>query len=152
MARINVGISPTNLTDQHLIAESVEITMITGALRKDGYKIKGEVPKTFCLGTGHINFFKNKLLYLKKRLDLVNEEIANRGMKSGTHINLDEFPAQLRNDWKPAFKDSIIVRLRIQERINQPLKAKEGFHKYNRVSINKNEYLSNLLHSKVNEI
>ena len=40
MARVNCGIEPLYLSDQHLIAESVEITMITGGLRKNGYKIK----------------------------------------------------------------------------------------------------------------
>ena len=69
---INFGINPKYLSDQHLIAESVEITMITGALRKDGYVIKGSVPDEYCLGKGHINFFKPRILYLKDRLEEVN--------------------------------------------------------------------------------
>ena len=38
MARVNVGVNPKYLADQWLIAESVEITMITGSLRKNKYK------------------------------------------------------------------------------------------------------------------
>ena len=43
MARVNIGVNPKHLSDQHLIAESVEITMITGSLRKNNYEIKSEV-------------------------------------------------------------------------------------------------------------
>lgn len=130
MARVNVGCNPSFLSDQHLIAESVEITMITGALRKDGYKIKGQVPDKYCLGKGHINFFKNKICYLKQRLDSVNLEMYRRGFKPGTNINRNDFPVILDNNWTPSFQDSCIVRSRIIERLETPLKAKSGFHKY----------------------
>jgi deoxyribonuclease (pyrimidine dimer) len=78
MARVNIGVDPKHLSDQHLIAESVEITMITGGLRKHGFEIKSPVPDIFKMGTGHINFFKNKLVYLKKRLGVVNDEMRRR--------------------------------------------------------------------------
>ena len=67
MARINVGINPIYLSDQHLIAESVEITMIPGSLKYNGFAIKGKVPEQFTLGTGHVNFFKDKLVYALKQ-------------------------------------------------------------------------------------
>ena len=132
MARINSGINPKYLSDQHLIAESVEITMITGALRKDGYVIKGSVPDEYCLGKGHINFFKNKILYLKDRLDEVNEEMKRRGFEPGTKINLLEFGGSncRITGWIPRFRDTCLVRQRIIERLNNPRKAKEGFHRY----------------------
>jgi len=131
MARINCGINPSFLSDQHLIAESVEITMITGALRKDGYKIKGKVPEKYCLGTGHINFFKNKILYLAKRLVEVNNEMKNRGFNPGTFIDVFEFNFLfLLNDWNPYPTDTHLVRDRIIERLKEPKKAKPGFHKY----------------------
>jgi hypothetical protein len=75
MARVNIGINPHYLSDQHLIAESVEITMITGGLRKNDYKIKSPIPEFFNIGRGHINFFKNKLYYLNRRLLAVNKEL-----------------------------------------------------------------------------
>ena len=131
MARVNVGVSPKYLSDQHLVAESVEITMITGGLRLHKYKIKGEVPKKFPMGKGHINFFKNKLLYLKKRLDEVNAEMRTRGFKPGTNIDLSEFPSELVNDWKPTMEDSKHIRERISDRLINPLKAKKfKFHRY----------------------
>lgn len=133
MSRINSGISPKYLSDQHLIAESVEITMITGALRKDGYKIKGKVPDQYCLGKGHINFFKPKIIYLRNRLEEVNEEMKRRGFNPGTFISLAEFAIlndELCQNWKPLPEDSNLVRDRIIERLKEPKKAKPGFHKY----------------------
>lgn len=152
MARVNVGINPKFLSDQHLIAESVEITMITGALRKDKWVIKGSVPDKFCLGKGHINFFKPKLLYLKDRLTEVNEEMKRRGFNPGTSINLLEIPCRsgLTKCWDPTVEDSKLVRERIVERLKSPKKAKSGFHRYYRNPIEDlNEFSSKLTNSEL---
>jgi hypothetical protein len=153
MARVNVGVSPAYLSDQHLIAESVEITMITGGLRLHNYKIKGIVPKEFPMGKGHINFFKDKLLYLKKRLDAVNAEMRARGFNPGTNIDLSEFPKELINDWKPTYKDTKHVRERIVDRLANPLRAKKGssFHRYRKEVIGDSlpTFQSNLLNSEL---
>lgn len=135
MARVNVGVSPLYLSDQHLIAESVEITMITGSLKKDRWFIKGIVPEKYCLGKGHMNFFKPKILYLKDRLTEVNEEMKKRGFNPGTKINLleVEFPQGNifgKSYWDPSIEDSMLVRERIVERLKNPRKAKPGFHRY----------------------
>lgn len=130
MARVNIGIDPFYLSDQHLIAESVEITMITGGLRKNNYQIKSEIPIEFNLGKGHINFFKNKLYYLNRRLLAVNKELTNRNIRNSTSIDLVEFPSELRGDWIPSLNESKILRYRIADRLNYPLKAKPGFHRY----------------------
>lgn len=130
MARVNIGIHPRYLSDQHLIAESVEITMITGGLRKNKYQIKSEIPLHFNIGKGHINFFKNKLYYLNRRLLAVNNELANRNIRNSTSIDLGEFPSELRGDWIPTLEDSKIIRFRIADRLNYPLRARRGFHRY----------------------
>lgn len=134
MARVNVGVDPKLLSDQHLVAESVEITMITGALRKDGYEIKGKVPDKFPMGKGHINFFKNKLVYLKKRIDDVNNEMLRRGFNPGTKIDLNEFPLELHGDWTPTMEDSIILRERVADRLITRANGKSAsrLHRYNR--------------------
>lgn len=153
MARINSGINPKFLSDQHLIAESVEITMITGALRKDGYVIKGSVPKEFTLGKGHINFFKPRIVYLWHRLNEVNQEIKQRGFNSGTKIDLDEFKSTILingQPFEPKFKDTCIVRQRVIERLKSPMKATEGFHRYYGKPIeNMNEFCEQLKTSKL---
>ncbi len=136
MARINAGINPKYLSDQHLIAESVEITMITGTLRKDRYKIKGQVPDEYCLGKGHINFFKPRVVYLWHRLHEVNMEMKKRGFNPGTSIDLFEFNGLLPSkSFEPTFKDTCIVRQRIIERLKSPMKAKQNFHRYYKNSI-----------------
>lgn len=153
MARVNIGINPLYLSDQHLIAESVEITMITGGLRKNGYQIKSEIPLQFNLGKGHINFFKNKLLYLAYRLLIVNMELTKRGIKNSTIIRLDEFPVELTNDWTPTWEDSKIIRFRIFDRLNYPLKARKGFHRYYKNPIeNLHDFSCNMLNSELFEV
>ena len=57
MVRVNI-INPKYLADQHLRAEYLEIIMLVTYVRKHP-KIKKELPKKYCLGTGHILFFKD---------------------------------------------------------------------------------------------
>lgn len=152
MARVNIGVDPKYLSDSHLVAESVEITMITGSLRKNGYEIKSPVPKTFKMGIGHINFFKNKLKYLKKRLEAVNTEMLRRNFNPGTKLDLEEFPTKYHNDWVPDIEDSMILRTRIYDRLKNPLNGKPGhlYHRYKSSNIsNYNEFCDTLLNSNL---
>lgn len=120
MARVNVGVEPKYLTDQWLVAESVEITMITGGLRKHGYQIKSAVPESFVMGPGHINFFKTKLKYLQARLRAVNIEMRARGFNPGTTLeDLSEFPQRYHCDWVPTQEDSDLLRERLVWKIEQ---------------------------------
>lgn len=134
MARVNVGVNPLYLSDQHLIAESVEITMITGGLRKNGYRVMSPIPYKLNLGTGHINFFKNKIEYLCRRLMEVNKELTRRGIKNSTIVDLQEFAINcnydLLDNWRPTLEDSMVLRERIYDRLINPRKAKAGFHRY----------------------
>ena len=62
MTRINL-VNPSELTDQHLIAEYREIFMVGGSLNrtlnsKVGYR-EDRVPKQYTLNTGHVYFFYN---------------------------------------------------------------------------------------------
>ncbi len=142
MARVNIGVNPFYLSDQHLIAESVEITMITGTLRVNNYLIKSPVHEQFAMGKGHMNFFKTKLLYLNQRLFEVNHELRKRSIKASTTIDLTQFPESLVNNYVPTLEDSLIVRNRIYERLLHPLKAKPGFHRYRKEKIKDMELLA----------
>lgn len=147
-ARINCGINPQFLTDQHLIAESVEITMITGNFRKNNYQIKSAIPEGFVLGKGHINFFKNKIAYLRDRLIEVNLELDRRGINHSTSIRCSEFPDEYVSGWAPKMIDSKIVRHRISDRLRNPLKAKFGFHRYyGSIIINVDRFAESMLNS-----
>lgn len=137
MARVNVGIQPVYLADQHLIAESVEITMITGGLRANDFEIKSDIPPILNLGKGHINFFKDKLLYLYKRLEEVNMEMSRRNFRPGTYIDLDLFPSELCNDWTPSLDESLVLRGRVVDRLHHPKKGQDGrkYYRYERTVI-----------------
>jgi len=123
MTRINI-VNPSELTDQHLIAEYREITMVPGSLKrtlvsKVGYK-ESKVSKRYTLNTGHVYFFYNKGKYLHRRYDELIREMRLRGFKP----SVDRvFPYKifmdngLYNDWTPNIEDYKIIRKRIEEKI-----------------------------------
>jgi len=123
MVRINL-IDPRNLADQHLVAEYDEILMLVAHVRK--YPFARDVPEKYCLGKGHIRFFKNKLKYLEKRHELLKKEMKKRGFRAGKTVNLKGLPKGLVNDWKPSGRDKKIIR----KRIIQKIKQKPGFYRY----------------------
>ena len=124
MTRINI-IDPSELTDQHLIAEYREIFMVGGSLNrtlnsKVGYK-EEKVPKRYTLNSGHVYFFYNKGKYLHNRYQELIDEMKRRGFKPDkTRV----FPTKvfkdngLYNDWMPNVEDYKIIRQRIEERIS----------------------------------
>ena len=130
MVRINL-VNPKELTDQHLIAEYNEVLMLFGHVKK--YPKINNQPENYCLGPGHINFFKDKLLYLKKRHEIIKKEMKKRGFKTNKTIKLNIYKKELKNDWKPKEKDFKIIR----NRINQKIKQKPNFYKYYKKSLKK---------------
>jgi len=123
MTRINL-VDPSELTDQHLIAEYREIFMVGGSLRrtlvsKSGY-IEDRVPKRYTLNTGHVYFFYNKGAYLHKRYHELIDEMKKRGFQPDKSR---VFPTSvfkdngLYNDWMPSVEDYKIIRQRISEKI-----------------------------------
>ncbi len=123
MVRINI-ISPEKLMDQHLIAEYNEIMMLFGHVSKHP-TIKNQ-PEGYCLGPGHITFFKDKLKYLKGRHELIKKEMKRRGFKPTKTINLNNYPTHLRNDWAPRKSDFGIIKKRLAKKIAM----KPKFYRY----------------------
>lgn len=123
MVRVNI-IPPTDLTDQHLIAERLEILMIAGLYvrtrqSKSGFQ-QVRVPDAYTLGAGHAYFFFDKPRYLAERFNALSEEGKSRGFNMADkqfplHF-WDGHPGTLR-DWVPAEADFKIIRARISERI-----------------------------------
>ena len=119
MTRINVGIPPTELVNQHLIAEHREIKRIPNCIAKGKYNMEG-IPDRFKLGTGHVKFFYNKLLYLKKRYIRLYEECIKRGFNVQNYINAwDNVPQELMNDYTVKAGDIRTIRERINEKLNK---------------------------------
>ncbi len=119
MTRINVGIPPAELVNQHLIAEHREIKRIPNCVAKGKYNMEG-IPKRFKLGTGHVKFFYNKLLYLKNRYISLYNECIKRGFNVQYYISAwDNVPQELMNDYKVKANDCRIIRQRINERLTK---------------------------------
>ena len=80
------------------------------------------------MGTGHVRFFYDKLLFLQKRHQALVKEAQKRGFKlSKTEkISLDGFPSVYCQDFSPSEEDLIISQQRIQEK----LKAKPDFYTF----------------------
>ena len=123
MVRVNL-INPKHLADQHLIGEYNEILMLLGYVRK--YPNPEKIPEKYCLGKGHIKFFKNKLKYLILRHELIKKEMKKRNFETNVTINLSGFPKNLIQDWIPSKNDFKIIK----ERIIWKLNKKPDYYRY----------------------
>ena len=123
MTRINL-ISPSELSDQHLIAEYREIFMVGSSLQrsiksKNWGTTKKNQPKQFTLNKGHVKFFYNKGKYLHKRYLLLISEMKARGMNPDPNrkFKKGQWPEELYNDWNPNESDIKIIRTRIKQKL-----------------------------------
>jgi len=123
MVRVNL-INPKKLADQHLIAEYNEILMLTAYIKK--YPEIQKKPERFCLGHGHMIFFKDKLIYLKKRHENLKSEMKKRGFETNKSINLNLFRRENKGDWKPSQKDFQVIK----KRIISKLRLKPEYYRY----------------------
>jgi hypothetical protein len=122
MTRINAHIRPIKLCDQHLVAEYREI-LRTNALaikkaRKEGNSMLGNIQQSFTLGSGHVTFFYDKLLYIHLRFNALRSELINRGMNATIEWQLDEIEEfkWLYNDWPEDQEADQLIVARILER------------------------------------
>ena len=123
MTRINL-VDPSELSDQHLVAEYREIFMVGSSLQrslksKNWEKTLANIPKKYTLNKGHVTFFYNKGKYLYKRYELLIEEMKNRGMNPDPKrkFKTEQWPDELVNDWEPEPDDYKVIRARIKEKI-----------------------------------
>jgi deoxyribonuclease (pyrimidine dimer) len=122
MTRINL-VDPSELTDQHLIAEYRESRLLVANMRRI-FALSGpdkkKIPASFTLNKGHVLFFKDKGMYIHKRYQQLIGEMLNRGFEP-QFLTLDTsvWPSGFFNDWTPTERDKDIVRERIALRISQ---------------------------------
>lgn len=118
MTRINIGIPPSDLVREHLIAEHREIKRVPNLIKKGRYSMKDQ-PLNFTLGKGHVKFFYDKLLYLKKRYIEIYDECINRGYNVSNYSeSWDGVPEEFLNDYTPTDKDIEIIKERIKEKLS----------------------------------
>ena len=78
------------------------------------------IPDRFKLGSGHVKFFYNKLLYLKNRYVSLYNECVKRGFNVQNYISAwDNVPQELMNDYKPTEIDREIIIERINEKLRK---------------------------------
>lgn len=123
MTRVNVGYPVRKLTRLHLLAEHREIVRIPNALlggniRKPTNRQMNRIPKQFCLGPGHVRFFYDKLLYLRKRYEQIYKECIRRGYNVQYYgSSWVGAPVHLYKDWKPTKSAKRLIEKRIRERL-----------------------------------
>lgn len=136
MTRINI-VPPTELTDQHLVAEYREIFMVGPSLQRSIKSKAGVhgIPNRYTLNKGHVKFFYNKGKYLHNRYLSLIAEMRDRGMNPNPDrvFSVDHFPDPYYNDWCPEDGDFDIVRDRIRLRISE----RPGWYKRNGKKIEK---------------
>ena len=131
MVRVNLGINPKDLTDEHLIAEYNELLMLLGWIEKHP---TGTVPKEFSLGKGHISFFRDKIKVVAWRLLEVEEEMIPRNFSilQGILISIKySFPDNDINNFVINCYGNLLAE-RIVSRLRHPLKKKTPFHYYHK--------------------
>ena len=155
--RVNVGINPKYLTNEHLLAEYHEIQMLASTLKnlyiKNKCANKNLIPSKFCLGKGHFYFFYNKIDYLYNRCFILREECLKRDFN--INVNFEKkfsffFELNTKSiniEYIPDYEDICLITNRIKEKINSS--PKKVFHYYTH-SINK-EYANNLLTENMKE-
>lgn len=122
MTRINL-VDPSELMDQHLIAEYREIRLLCTNLTRTlnsklGYTPKKK-PERFTLNIGHVYWFYDKGKYLHDRFNSIKIEMRKRGFEPLNDFQRELWPDHLYNDWNPSEVDKEIVRERIRLRISQ---------------------------------
>ena len=100
------------------MAEHREIKRIPNCVNRGRYSLDNQ-PDTFKLGTGHVKFFYDKLLYLKRRYDSLYDECKKRGFNVTNYSKAWRgTPEHLMNDYIPTERDRAIIKQRIDERIH----------------------------------
>lgn len=119
MTRINL--TPVEeLMDQHLMAEYRELPRVFGAVLKRVAERKSfnDIPKEFCLGTGHVKFFYDKIGFLYLRQNAIINECFKRGINiANTHVNVADIPLRFMNDFVPSEADIALSQSRLDEKI-----------------------------------
>lgn len=130
MTRINSAIPVKCLTDEMLLAEHREIKRLPSVLLKAVQcNSISKIPDKFCLGTGHVKFFLNKMLFIFNRYKVIKNECILRRFNitdySSNFLNIDN---QYMNDYIPTNDEYNLLKERITERINNS--NKKYFHYY----------------------
>lgn len=131
MTRINL-VPVNELSDQHLLAEYRELPRIFGLVKKAQEKglrpVDCDIPESYRMGTGHVKFFYDKLMFLVERhMNIVNELVIRGVQIQNLSCLMDSsIPSEWYGNFKPSPEDIEVSRQRIEEK----LQAKPNFYRY----------------------
>jgi hypothetical protein len=151
MTRINSAINPRNLTDEHLLAEHIEIKRIPNAVVRDQFSAAPlpSQPAKFTLGKGHVTFFRDKLAFLYRRYQDIYKECWRRDFQVKDYSESFEYAREIApkmwNDYTPTLEEYGLLVERIEERITES--PKSCFRYYGRI-LSKFEAINLLKDSK----
>jgi hypothetical protein len=112
MTRINVGIDPKELCDQHLVAEYRELPRLWK------FVPKSKPPTEFKLGSGHVLWCHKYSGMLYDRYNMLVEEMRYRGFT----VNYPTAPEWAKYGLRPTDLEISKARVLLLERINDKLK------------------------------
>jgi len=118
MTRVNL-VEVDELTDQHLVAERLELTWVIKSARSSLNGKKGlRVHPEFVLGPGHVSFFHDKLGYIIKRFNDITQEMNMRRFNVQMPLcDVSWVPPHMMKDYTPTPRDYAIIKARIRERL-----------------------------------
>ena len=117
MTRINLGVKPSELCNKHLLAEHREIKRIPNIIKSSRFSLEN-IPKHFTLGTGHVKFFYDKLLFLKNRYISIHNECIRRGLNVADYSSsFDGLPKELMHSYALRKGDRNIIVQRINQKL-----------------------------------
>lgn len=126
MTRINT-VSPSDLSNTHLMAEYRELPRIFTAVKKLVEQGKTpsdvDIPESYCLGNGHVKFFYDKLDWLARRFaSIYSELMSNRGYELD-HLKYNSIltsaysiPDEWFGFWNPTAEDKYLNMARLAKR------------------------------------
>lgn len=120
MTRINL-VHPEKLHKKHLLAEYREIMRLPELIIKYHQREKKTViPEKYTMGKGHVTFFYNKGLFLKKRFASLCKQLKQSGVKISFQDtnSFDRIPIELMNDYHPDIEAIKINVQRLDERLS----------------------------------
>lgn len=122
MTRINVGIEPTNLPDELLLADRYNSVVTYREIKRLPYfkrALKDQTsPPEFTLWKGHIKFFMTRLRYAREGYQRLKEEAERRGFRvTDFSQNFDGLGEDEEDEWRPEVRDNKPKSEGIQEKV-----------------------------------
>lgn len=115
MTRINV-VPVSELCDEHLRAEHRELTRIPNAIAQGKLADHSKIPSEYVLGTGHVYFFADKLVWLLGRYIELRAEMRKRGFKIEWRWPKDVIGDDNASEYTPSQEALDLNRQRIKKR------------------------------------